>query len=84
MLNYEWNSYTTNVRAESDVSKFIYEVLFIYYQIDKTIITTEEYSDEYDVALQVILEYLEGGEEEIYIQLHLIPLFPVTMKKGEE
>ena len=84
MLNYEWNSYTTNVRAESDVLKFIYEVLFIYYQIDKTIITTEEYSDEYDVALQVILEYLEGGEEEIYIQLHLILLFPVTMKKGVE
>ena len=84
MLNYEWNSYTTNVRTESDVLKFIYEVLFIYYQIDKTIITTEEYSDEYDVALQVILEYLEGGEEVIYIQLHLIPLFPVTMKKGVE
>ena len=81
MLNYEWNSYTTNVRTASGALTFFNEVLVIYYQIDKTVIPTEKYSDEYDFALQVIPEYLEGGDAEIYIQEHIIPLFPATMKK---
>lgn len=81
MLNYEWNSFTTNVRTASGALTFFNEVLVIYYQIDKTVIPTEKYSDEYDFALQVIPEYLEGGEAEIYIQEHIIPLFPTTMKK---
>ena len=54
MLNYEWNSYTTNVRTASGALTFFNEVLVIYYQIDKTVIPTEKYSDEYDFALQVI------------------------------
>ena len=81
MLNYEWNSYTTNVRTASGALEFFNEVLVIYYQIDKTVIPTEKYSDEYDFVLQVIPEYLEGGDAEIYIQEHIIPLFPATMKK---
>lgn len=81
MLNYEWNSYTTNVRTSSGALTFFNEVLVIYYQIDKTIMPTSKYSGEYDFALQVIPEYLEGGDAEVYIQEHIIPLFPATMKK---
>lgn len=81
MLNYEWNSYTMNVRTASGALNFFNEVLVIYYQIDKTVIPTEKYSDEYDFILQVIPEYLEGGEAEVYIQEHIVPLFPTTMKK---
>ena len=43
MLNYEWNSFTTNVRTASGALEFFNKVLVIYYQIDKTIIPTEKY-----------------------------------------
>ena len=83
MLNYEWNDLTTNVRTASGALTFFNEILVVYYQIDKTIVPTSKYSDEYDFALQVIPEYLEGGGAEVYIQEHIIPLYPSTMKKTE-
>ena len=58
----------------------IYE---IYLQIDPTFPHYDRYSDEYGFALDVIPAYLTGGPSEHYIQKHIIPLYPATMKKGE-
>ena len=42
-----------------------------------------QYTEAFDFALEVIPEYLSGGEAEMYIQEHILPLFPETMKKTE-
>ena len=83
LLNYELRMITHNVETAFGANRFYDEVYEIYYQIDQTIPRCERYSKAYDFALDVIPEYLSGGESEMYIQRHIIPLYPDTMKKGE-
>ncbi|MCH5180281.1 MAG: hypothetical protein J1F32_03640 [Erysipelotrichales bacterium] len=79
-LNYNWHLCTHNVKSASGASRFFNEVLVMYYQIDKDIIPTRHYSDEYVFMLDVIPDYLTG-DPELYIQENIISLFPSTMKK---
>lgn len=81
MLNYEFRMVTHDVRCAQGASLFYNEVLVIYYQIDRTVKMTERYGKEYDFALEVIPDYLSGGEAEAYIQKNIIPLFPESMGK---
>lgn len=82
-LTYEFRLFTHDVETAAGASKFYTEVYSIYYQIDQSIPFCYKYSEAYSFALEVIPEYLEGGSSERYIQKHIIPLFPETMKKTE-
>jgi hypothetical protein len=70
------------VKSAHGATVFYNEVYEIYTQIDQSIPFFYKYSNAYNFALEVIPEYLEGDPEE-YIQEHIIPLFPETMKKTE-
>lgn len=59
---------------------YVYE---IHLQIEPQMPRYDRYSEEYGFALDVIPAYLEGGASEHYIQKHILPLYPATMKKGE-
>lgn len=83
MLTYEFRMHTHDVETASGASGFYSEVYEIYYQIDQSVPFFYKYSEAFDFALDVIPEYLEGGNSEKYIQKHIIPLFPDTMKKAE-
>lgn len=83
LLNYEYRMITHNVKTAGGASAFFNQLLVIYYQLCQDIIPTWQYSEAYDFALDVIPEYLSGGEAEMYIQREIIPLFPETMKKTE-
>lgn len=82
-LTYEFHAFTHDVETASGASAFYSEVYEIYTQIDQSVPFFYKYSDAYSFAIEVIPEYLEGGKSEKYIQKHIIPLFPETMKKGE-
>jgi len=83
LLNYEYRMITHNVRTACGASSFFNQVLVIYYQICQDIVPTRQYSEARSFALEVIPEYLSGGEAEAYIQREIIPLFPKTMKKTD-
>ena len=83
LLNYEYRMVTHNVKTASGASAFFDQVLVIYYQFCQDIVPTWQYSEAYAFALDVIPQYLSGGEAEVYIQREIIPLFPNTMKKSE-
>mgnify|MGYP004622145505 FL=1 len=83
LLNYEFRRSTHNVRTASGALNFFNQVLVIYYQISQDIHPTRRYSEAHGFALDVIPQYLSGGEAEMYIQREIIPLFPDTMKKTE-
>jgi len=54
----------------------------IFYQHDPTLeYKGQKYEKAYSFMLDVIPEYLSGGEAEMYIQEHIIPLFPDTIPK---
>ena len=56
----------------------------IYYQVDPTLMRTEKYHTEYEFSLDVLPGYLAGGiAAENYISQHIMPKYPVSMKKGE-
>ena len=74
---------TNNVRTAAGASSFFNQVLLLDWQIDKEIKPTNQYREAYGFALEVIPTYLAGGESEMYIQEHILPLFPETMKKAE-
>jgi hypothetical protein len=82
-LTYEFRLATHDVETASGASTFYKEVYSIYYQIDQSVPFCYKYKDSFRFAIEVIPEYLEGGESEKYIQKHIIPLFPETMKKTE-
>lgn len=82
-LTYEFRLLTHDVETADGASQFYDEVYEIYYQFDQSIEYYGKYRDAYCFALDVIPEYLSGGEAEKYIQKHIIPLFPETMKKTE-
>ena len=83
LLTYQFRMVTHDVETASGASAFYSEVYEIYTQIDQSVPFFYKYSDAYSFAIEVIPEYLEGGESEKYIQKHIIPLFPETMKKSE-
>lgn len=83
LLNYEYRMFTHDVETAQGATVFYSEVYGIYYQIDQTIPYYYKYQEAYGFALDVIPEYLAGGSSEKYIQKHIIPLFPATMKKAE-
>jgi hypothetical protein len=82
-LTYERRMCTHDVETAAGASDFYSGVYSIYYQLDQSIPLTYEYQRAYCFALDVIPEYLSGGEAEKYIQKNIIPLFPETMKKTE-
>lgn len=81
MLNYEFRGFTHDVRGAHGAFVFYNEVLVIYYQVDRTVKMTDRYEKEFDFALDVIPDYLSGGEAERYIQQNIIPLYPESMGK---
>ena len=83
LLTYQFRRVTHDVETATGASAFYSEVYEIYTQIDQSVPFFYQYSDAYRFAIEVIPEYLEGGESEKYIQTHIIPLFPETMKKAE-
>ena len=83
LLNYEYRMFTHNVKTASGASSFFNQVLVIYYQHCQDIVPTWQYSEAYSFALEVIPQYLSGGQAEVYIQREIIPQFPKTMKKTE-
>ncbi|MBR4292456.1 MAG: hypothetical protein IKT54_02465 [Clostridia bacterium] len=82
LLTYEFRLVTHNVKSAQGASVFYREVYEIYTQLDQSIPFFYKYDDAYVFALEVIPQYLEG-DPEAYIQEHIIPLFPETMKKTE-
>lgn len=82
-MTYEFGLFTHDVETAAGASEFYNEVFEIYWQIDQNIDYCYKYSEAFDFSLDVIPDYLSGGESEKYIQKNIIPLFPDTMKKGE-
>ena len=82
-LNYEFRMDTHDVETASGALKFYSDVYDIYYQLDQSIEYCNRYHEAYSFSIDVIPEYLSGGDAEKYIQKHIIPLFPGTMKKTE-
>ena len=82
-LTYEFRMVTHDVETAAGASQFYEAVYSIYYQIDQSVDYFYRYIDAFGFALDVIPEYLSGGEAEKYIQKHIIPLYPETMKKTE-
>jgi hypothetical protein len=83
LLTYEFRMETHDVETAGGATSFYTQVYSIYYQIDQSVPFYNKYREAYSFSLEVIPEYLEGGESEKYIQKYIIPLFPETMKKTE-
>lgn len=83
LLTYEHHMETHDVRGATGASNFYNEVYVLYYQVDQSIPRDERYHQAFRFALDVIPEYLMGGEGEMYIMSHIIPQFPETMKNAE-
>ena len=82
-LTYEWRMITHDVETAAGAMAFYNGVYSIYYQVDQNIPWSDRFSREYEFTLDVIPEYLSGGEAEKYIAKNILPLFPETMKKTE-
>ncbi len=82
-LTYEWRMITHDVETAAGAMAFYEGVYSIYYQIDQSVPWSDRFVREYEFALDVIPEYLSGGEAEKYIAKHILPLFPETMKKTD-
>lgn len=83
LLTYEFRMFTHDVETAQGASRFYNEVYEIYTQIDPTVPFCYKYADALDFALDVIPDYLAGGESERYIAKYILPLFPETMKKTD-
>lgn len=56
----------------------------IYYQVDPGFKRTNRYMDEYVFSMDVLPGYLSGGiSAEAYVSEHIMPKYPITMKKSE-
>ena len=82
-LTYEWRMITHDVETAQGAYDFYNRIYALYYQIDQSIPWSDKYDRAYSFALDVIPDYLSGGEAERYITKHILPLFPDTMKKTE-
>ncbi|MBQ8201534.1 MAG: hypothetical protein IJZ74_07195 [Clostridia bacterium] len=83
MLTYEFRMSTHDVRGATGAESFYSELYALYYQVDQSIPWDRKYFDAFGFALDMIPEYLMGGESELYINTHILPLYPDTMKKTE-
>lgn len=83
LLTYQLRMITHDVRSAAGAIRFYDELYALYYQVDQSIPYDYRYFKAFDFALDVIPEYLCGGESELYIMTHIIPQFPETMKKTE-
>ena len=60
----------------------IYDIVAdIYYQVDDSLIRTEEYMEAYQFSLDVLPGYVGGPAAEDYISSVIIPKYPADMKK---
>ncbi len=83
-LTQEFRMLTTNVRTASGAGLFFDRLYTVFCQYDPTTpYDRTRYNEAFDFMLDVVPQYLEGGAGEIYIQEHIIPQYPDTMKKGE-
>ena len=82
-LTYEFRMLTHDVETATGALNFYNGVYIIYYQRNQSIPYRYEYSEAFVFSLHVIPDYLSGGESEKYIEKHILPLFPETMKKTE-
>lgn len=56
----------------------------IYYQVDPGFRRRSRYMDEYVFSIDVLPGYLAGGiSAEAYVSEHIMPKYPITMKKSE-
>ena len=83
LLTYSFRQVTHDVRSAEGASEFYNELYALHYQVDQSIPYDDKYHQAYCFALDVIPEYLMGGEGELYINTQIIPQFPDTMKKAE-
>jgi len=83
LLTYEFRQCTHDVETSSGKAVFYSEIYEIYIQLDQTIPFYYKYRDARRFAIEVIPQYLLGGESEKYIEKYIIPLFPETMKKKD-
>lgn len=82
-LTYEFRMFTHDVETADGASAFYSEVYEIFYQEDQSVPFCYRYENAYGFAMDVIPQYLTGGEAEHYIQREILPRFPETMKKTE-
>lgn len=82
MLTYEFRMVTHNVRSAAGALAFYRELYVLYYQVDQSIPYDDKYKNAFSFMLDVIPEYLTGGESEQYIGTHILPLYPDTMNKN--
>lgn len=82
LLTYNFRQVTHDVRSAEGASEFYNELYALYYQVDQSIPWDGKYREAFRFALDVIPEYLCGGESEMYIMAHIIPKYPETMKKA--
>ncbi len=81
-LTQEFRLVTTNVRTASGAWEFYTRLYDVFYQYDQTVpFLDKPYQEAFCFALDVIPEYLSGGEAELYIQKYIIPQFPESMGK---
>ncbi len=81
-LTEKCHAITTDVRSASGAWKFYTRVYDIFYQYDRTVPCCDQaYERAFSFALDVIPNYLCGGEAELYIQENIIPMFPESMPK---
>lgn len=81
-LTKEWRMLTHNVRTAGGAWTFYDGVFDIFYQYDPSLeYLGQKYQQAFCYALEVIPDYLSGGQAEMYIQEHIIPLFPDTIPK---
>lgn len=81
LLNYAFRMVTHDVATASGALRFYNETLVIFCQCWPEVHPTARYIEAFDFALEVIPEYLSGGEAEGYIQREILPQYPETMKK---
>lgn len=83
LLTFEEYPKTHDVTTAQGATDFYSEVYALYYQIDQSIPYDYQYSEAYGFVLDVVPEYICGSESEKYINTHILPLYPDTMKKNE-
>ena len=81
LLTYQFRQVTHDVRSAEGALEFYSELYSLYYQVDQSIPYDDQYRKAFDLVLDVIPEYLMGGQSESYIMTHILPQFPDTMKK---
>lgn len=83
LLNFEKYPKTHDVTTAQGAANFYSEVYALYYQVDQSVPYDDQYREAYGFILDVVPEYICGSESEKYINTHILPRYPDTMKKTE-